>query len=405
MFDLYKKRLNTFGVAPSNYHKNNHDEIVNDSFCFDPNYKRCLIDGFSVDAKFQVGSTSDIDDDKPYYQLEFRPSEPFKHRFKVNPDDEDFHEPLIKMGTIIDIPEDDPIEDDYEWWENRESDRNYRACYTADDGIKYRRWMIVDISRQEQDRKFYIVECDWCAKWIVENPDTKRKQLYKQLGVCRIRNSYSSGIYEKYYFTAVEAQDAIWLPTNEKTKLIDYDQRFMISDNELHPQSYKVSAIYSTKPVGVMKFVLTHMVTETDDDYENMIANGESSYDEETYVPEIEEPDTTQSFYLTGTNDSDDAIYMNYDITFNVDIVEPSNESLKQTYSYDWSYSLVDDDGKLQAYLDDIVSSGSASKSYTIFVEPNTKLVNKKMQIVCNVTCKETGEIKSYVWDNLRIEM
>lgn len=398
MFDLYKKRLGVHGATPSNYLKNSHDEAVNASFCFDPNYKQCLINGYKIDTKFQRGSTTDVDDDRPYYYLEFRPDEPLLN-VTYNNDGTPIN-PQIYIGAIIDMPEDHPLISDYDWWINRESDPKHRGCYITEDGTYYRRWMIADILRHEQDRKYIIQECDWCLNWIDAN-----RVRHKQLGVMRVRNSYSSGIFEKYYMTQVEAQDSIWIPTTEETKTLTYDQRFLISDNELHPQAYKLSGVYTTKPVGLTRLILTQVVTESDDDFVNMLANGLSGYVDQIETPEVEEPDAPPLFYVTGSNNTEDVIFMDYDRnTFSVEITEPANDSVRHDYLYEWSVEPVDADSRSQQYFDAITLSDTTQSLCKIFVPLSLKLINKHLRVICNVTCVQTGEVKSHIWDALPIE-
>lgn len=394
MLELYRKRLSVHGATPSNYFQNSHDDIINASFVFDPNYKKCLLNGYQIDAKFQRGSTTDVDDDRPYYYLEFRPDEPMLS-VTYNEDGTSVS-PQVYIGAIIDMPEDHPLISDYDWWTNKETDPKHRGCYIAEDGTYYRRWMIADILRHEQDRKYIIQECDWCLNWIDAN-----RVRHKQLGVMRVRNSYSNGIYEKYYMTQVEAQDSIWLPTTDETKTLTYDQRFLISDNELHPQAYKLSGIYTTKPVGLTRLILTQVVTESDDDFTNMLANGLSGYTDTTDIVEPEEPDVIPDFYVTGTNNTEDIIFMDYKRNiFNVEITE----SLQQDYLYEWIVEPVDADDRTQQYFDAITLSDITQNSCTIFVPYNYRLKNKHLRVICNITCVQTGEIKSCIWDNLPIE-
>lgn len=394
MFDLYKRRMAyTMGTSPSEAMRKAHDDVIDDSFVYDVAYKRCKINGEYVDAKFQLGSTTDVDDDKPYYRLQFRPS--------YN----------CKIGTIVDIPEDKYVESDYEWWEHREADPINRGCYIDEDGIHYRRWVIVDIPRDVQEQRYYIEECDWCLNWIALDKDGVRRR-YKQLGAMRIRNSYSSGIYEKYYLTQIESQDAIWLPTNNITKTLYYDQRFLISDNELHPQAYKLSGVYTNHPVGMTKLILTQVVLEDEDDYENMLAGGKCPYYEadEIIVPEISIPDETQLFYLTGSNDADDIIYFDNVITFTVKVTEPSNDSLKHDYDYKWSYTPLDSDERSDKYFNDtyitenVINETNEESNYTIEIPYYTRLNNKHIRVQCDVTCVNNGEVKSFIWENLPLK-
>lgn len=390
MLELYKKRMSyVTGNTPSDSMRMIHDDIINDSFIYNGNYRKCKIGDAYVDAKFIQGSTTDVDDDKPYYILQFRPHESYK------------------VGTIIDIPDDQIIQEDYDWWIAREKDPVNRGCYVDEDGIHYRRWMVVDVSRDIQDTKYYIEECDWCLTWIGID-EFGVKKLRKQLGVMRIRNSYSSGIYEKYYLTQVESQDAIWLPTTSITKMLYYDQRFLISDNEIHPQAYKLSGIYTNHPVGLTKLILTQVVLEADDDYENMIANGLSGYEIE--VEELEDVESSLSLVIENTSEYyDDKIYMNDDTEFVARLFngdEECNLALdirNNVYTIQWDYSFVNEDlngsckDKLSAEVVDNVF-------YKVHCSNYGGIFNKKIKIICTITGVLTGEVITAECSNISIK-
>ena len=390
MLELYKKRmLYMTGTTPSNSMKMIHDNIMNDSFIYDVDYKIFKIGDKYVDAKFMQGTTTDVDDDKPYYLLQFRPHENYK------------------IGTIIDIPDDHVIQEDYDWWIAREDDSLNRGCYVDEDDIHYRRWMIVDVSRDTQEIKYYIEECDWCLNWVgLDEDGIKRRR--KQLGVIRIRNSYSNGIYEKYYLTQVESQDAIWLPTNDLTKTLYYDQRFLVSDNELHPQAYKLSGIYTNHPIGLTKLILTQVVLEEDDDYVNMLANGLSGYE-----PDVEEPEDVEGVLsLTVTNkyaDADDVIYMGYDSEFVAHLFDDDEECdlaldiVNNVYNIQWEHSFVNTKldesfkNKLSAEIIDNVC-------YRISCQKHSSLLNEKINIKCTITGVLTGDVIVAEYPNISIK-
>lgn len=390
MLELYRKRMSYMtGTTPSETIRIAHDNITNDSFVYDANYRKCKIGTEYVDAKFMQGTTTDVDDDKPYYILQFRPHETYK------------------VGTIIDIPDSQVIQEDYDWWITREEDPINRGCYVDEDGLHYRRWMIVDVSRDIQDTKYYIEECDWCLRWI-STDEFGVKKLRKQLGVMRIRNSYSSGIYEKYYLTQVESQDAIWLPTTALTKTLYYDQRFLISDNEIHPQAYKLTGIYTNHPVGMTKLILTQVVLETDDDYENMIANGLSGYEVEVEESENIEP----VLVLTVENTSeyfDNKIYMDSDSEFVARLFngdEEQNLALdirNNVYTIQWDYSFVNEElngsykNKLNAEVVDNVF-------YKVHCSNYGGIFNKKINVKCTITRVLTGEIIIAECSNISIK-
>ena len=121
MLELYRKRMSYMtGTTPSDSIKMVHDNITNDSFVYDANYKRCKIGDEYVDAKFMQGTTTDVDDDRPYYILQFRPHE------------------THKIGTIIDIPDNQVIQEDYDY--NSDDELEYMGqdiYYHCSDGEEY----------------------------------------------------------------------------------------------------------------------------------------------------------------------------------------------------------------------------------------------------------------------------
>ena len=256
MFELYKKKLGYGEQKSYDYGKmlrSHNNEISNQSFEYDAAYIKCLINGETVDAKYFYGSAGDVNKDEPRYNLQFRSG---------------VHYPI---GSIVSIEEEEYDESEYAYW--KREDIEDRPCYIMN-GIHYRRWIIVNKTKELQFRKYYILPCDWCLKWICEDPDGVRR-LHKQVCIMRIRSSYSSGIYQQYQLTTMEAQDGVWLPMNEKTATIALDQRVMVSDyRSLNPQSYKVSDYYSNHPIGVLKVTLYRDTVISSDDKENLIADG-----------------------------------------------------------------------------------------------------------------------------------
>lgn len=59
-----------------------------------------------------------------------------------------------------------------------------------------------------------------------------------------------------YLVTSVENQLSFWLPTNDTTNTIDYDTRFLITSNPLHPIAWKVTKREDATPLGITKITL-----------------------------------------------------------------------------------------------------------------------------------------------------
>lgn len=79
----------------------------------------------------------------------------------------------------------------------------------------------------------------------------------------------------------------MWLPTNNDTKTIAYDTKFLKSEaGRLPPLAYKVSKIEDTATIGITKFTMAQeMFDPTRDNAELLIGN----YYESAIEPEIKE--------------------------------------------------------------------------------------------------------------------
>ena len=68
--------------------------------------------------------------------------------------------------------------------------------------------------------------------------------------------SYNSGIWSSDFSTSVEDQMKFIVPANDETKTIDYNIRFMLSDNDVYPKTYEISKVLDTFPIGTIKCTL-----------------------------------------------------------------------------------------------------------------------------------------------------
>lgn len=205
MLDLYKRRLAASGSSMGQALKNQSDMIMDNTFTRDIAYRLCYIDGNPVDAKYIVHTYYNISKDAVDYHLQFRPK---------------IHYPI---GTYVDVP---------------------------DDVGAYNRWLIVGRSDEPQFVKYNILKCNWNFKWIANG------MIYECLGILRARNSYNSGLWHDYYTTTPENQDQFIVPTTQITQTIDYNVRFLISDNKTNPIAWEVSKREDTFPVGITKITL-----------------------------------------------------------------------------------------------------------------------------------------------------
>lgn len=89
-------------------------------------------------------------------------------------------------------------------------------------------------------------------------------------------------------FTFVDNITSAWLPTNNDTLTIDYNQRFIISDPRHRPPvAWKVSKYEDTQPLGLIKLKFTQETFDpVHDNEELMLAN----YYDSPILPEAPDP-------------------------------------------------------------------------------------------------------------------
>lgn len=224
MFDTFKQRHLARGASTSGALNHQADMIMNATFERDPAFKKVYINGKTVDAKYKVHAYTSLSAGNSIdYYLQFRPGV--------------YYAP----GTYVDIP-------------NRDG--------------KYERWLIVLQDDLPQFPMHYVLKCDWTLKWVLDG------KIYSCLGVHRSQLSYNSGLWTDFNFTTPENQTKIWLPTNQDTKTLNYGQRVLISNNELHPIAWELSKVEDTLPLGLTKITFTQtQFDEQRDNAELMIAD------------------------------------------------------------------------------------------------------------------------------------
>jgi len=205
MFDRFRQRHMQSGRYMGEALKNQSDMIMDKTFTNDIAYRQCYIDGKPVDAKYIVYTYYSISKDAVDYHLQFRPG---------------VHYPI---GKYVDVP---------------------------DDTGKYNRWLIVGRSDEPQFVKYNILKCNWTFKWLIN--DT----IHECLGVLRKRNNYNAGLWINYLVQVPENQTLFIVPTNPITQTIDYNMRFLISDNQRNPLAWEVAKREDMYPVGITSITL-----------------------------------------------------------------------------------------------------------------------------------------------------
>ena len=255
MFDSYKLRMAALGSYEGEARRRNSQKIMDASWMRDPATKPVYVkwvnsglpliddDDVPVYAKYNVKSYHNITGDEVAYLLQFRLED-----MRNNPN--------IKVGSYVQIVNE---MDEPEWW------------------------LITHFDDRPQFRQFSILKCLWIYKWVAK-VDGKRV-VHQCLAPPRNQNSYNSGTWLDYTFQIVENQSIAIMPTNDDTRTIAYDTKFLISEPGRYPPiAWKISKIFNSFNGDITRFTMTQeQFNPATDNAELMIAN----YYENAIEPEI----------------------------------------------------------------------------------------------------------------------
>jgi hypothetical protein len=210
-----------------------------------------------IDVKFNVNTYQSITADEVAYMLQFRHGEEKRH-------------PEVAIGSYV---------------------------YMEDEDGEWKWWLIVHLDERPQFRQYQILECNWTFGWVTGG------KIYHCLGIQRYQSSYNSGSWDADRTTAVDNITGAFLPTNNDTLTIGYNQRFLISDPQRRPcLAWTTSKIEDTTPIGLTKLKFTQETFDpVHDNEELMLAN---YYDSaiEPELPNIENELTrTATITYSGT--------------------------------------------------------------------------------------------------------
>ena len=273
MLDTFKLRMNANGSYEGEAKRRNAQNIMDASWMRDaatkPVYIKWCDSGLPIIddddevlyAKYNVKSYHNITGDEVAYLLQFRLED-----MRANPN--------IKVGSYVQIPNE---MNEPEWW------------------------IITHLDDRSQFRQFSILKCLHVYRWV-SRVDGKRR-VYECLGAPRNQSSYNSGVWLDYTFQVPENQHIAILPTNNDTRTIGYDCRFLLSDPERRPAlAWQVSKIMSSFNGDITKFTMTQeQFNPATDNVDLMIAD----YWESAVEPEIfetEETPTVSAFEITYSN-------------------------------------------------------------------------------------------------------
>ena len=245
MFETYKNRMAVRGRTMSEMLRRQSNMVIEQTWTRDPNYRQVYVvkvdSGLPeitemhelIDVKFNIKTYQSITSDEVAYLLQFRHGEE-----KIHPE--------IDIGSYVYMEDEDG---DWKWW------------------------LICHLDERPAFRQYQILECNWNLGWVVNN------RIYHCLAVQRVQQSYNSGSWDGDRITFTDNVTSVWLPTNNDTLTIGYNQRFLISDEKRFPPiCYQTSKIEDTQPIGLTKLKFTQETFNPDkDNYDLMLADYYSS--------------------------------------------------------------------------------------------------------------------------------
>ena len=255
MLESYRLRMAALGGYEGEAKRRNAQKIMDASWMRDSATKPVYVkwvdsglpliddDDVPVYAKYNVKSYHNITGDEVAYLLQFR-LEDMRERSD------------IKVGSYVQIVNE---MDEPEWW------------------------LIVHMDDRLQFRQFSILKCLWVYKWVSKKDG--QRIVHQCLAPPRNQSSYNSGTWLDYTFQIVENQSIAIMPTNDDTRTIGYDTKFLISEPGRYPPiAWKISKIFNSFNGDITRFTMTQeQFNPATDNSELMIAN----YYENAIEPEI----------------------------------------------------------------------------------------------------------------------
>lgn len=341
MSDLFAKRMNLKGSTLGQTMKRQSDLLMDVTFTQDKEHKlatlyNCDFDVLeeNVDIKFQFSQNYTINKDQVEYLVQFRPG---------------YHPEKI-----------------YKWKDKKERLGFYLAF--PDDVGEINIWLIVGKNDKEFTR-YNVLKCNWTFQYIANG------ELHSILGVLRNRNNYNSGVWSDGFTTTVENQAQFIIPTNRQGYYIDYDTRFMLSDNPIKPLVYSVTKREDTFPLGVYKVTLcqAHYNPATDcpellicDYYNSPLYDGY----EDSQI-KLSCSGSNRTLYIGGSERTITATEQN------------ESEEVDDTFNVEWSFSLNNQPKTLDEFLEDF-NVKLENTSLKISAKDNFNLLGSQVEVIAN---------------------
>ena len=190
-----------------------------------------------IEVKFFEMEYNSLSKDEVAHHITFKPS--FDYHTVIKYYDEKFKEPLNSQWPIG------------------------MYCDSMDSHDVYHRWLVVGEYRHYSNQfpSYLVLPCNHKLQWIYKGVK------YESWCCLKSQNSYNSGVWTDYKFTTPQNQKIIWLPFNDKTQNIFYDERIVISEPREEPIVWSVSKIEDTNSKGIIQLTVAQDKWNSHTDY------------------------------------------------------------------------------------------------------------------------------------------
>ena len=401
IYDMHRKRMRLQGNNIGQIHKNQSDEIMEQTWDNDIQSKICYIYDFyhddqprlaegmtyenttktRIDAKFIVKSYQSMDKDQVDYYIQFKPTQ--KTHFSEGDELYYFETDYRKkyhndnfIGLFIDIPNDENI---------------------------YEKWMILRTEPANQFPKYLILKCNYELMWIENNGTEKIKR--RMWSVLKMQSSYNSGLWTDLRFTSQENQDKVWLPLNPITEKIWYtnesskNMRVLVSSFTDNAIAWQISKVENAQPLGIQKLTLYQDFFDQHRDYiekdsdGNIIGMWASYFDSEIAPTDPSTPTPTPLSTTAKISASTSTIKIGGSYkNLTVNLFNDSNEDITTEYAdatFTWTCSIDDED-----WTDKVTWRGTEYNQKKVKFPNDAAVIGKILTVKCTIE-KDDATIES----------
>lgn len=208
-------------------------------------------DKVPITIKYIENSSQTLNKDAVSYHIMFQPSQDLDVVSYYKKNYEERWGATFPCGLYVDIPD-------------------HRGVYN--------RWLVVGMaqSNNAQFPTYEILRVNYLFTWIFN------RTKYQMAGVQRTQNSYNSGVWMDYVFETPNDVIKFYLPMNEVTSKLTYNQRLIV-DTKIDvtqgaiPRVWQISKVSRTTPHGIGVYTAAQDVWDPNRDYVEYEIEGDPS--------------------------------------------------------------------------------------------------------------------------------